>query len=179
MQDFYKDIFTEQTLYIVCLVFLTLFTLKEFKNRYTTFRNFAKGFEYERQIARYFRNLGYKVDPRGIRLKKKDGGIDIICYKADEIILIQCKNYKYGVKQDVARKFLGDCFVYERANNLFKVKRLIIAPSKPKRCFSLFLQDIGKNHLSFMQIKYKDSNCVFLVAFFKALFLNYKKPNTF
>lgn len=52
-----------------------------------------KGKEYEEQIADHFRWKGYDVVEHGKMNGKKDGGIDLIATKADEMILIQCKNW--------------------------------------------------------------------------------------
>ena len=49
---------------------------------------------YERYIGYLYEKKGYKVEYRGIELGLKDGGIDLICRKNNEILLVQCKNWK-------------------------------------------------------------------------------------
>lgn len=49
---------------------------------------------YERYIGYVYEKRGYKVEYRGIELGLKDGGIDLICRKGNEILLVQCKNWK-------------------------------------------------------------------------------------
>lgn len=49
---------------------------------------------YERYIGYIYEQRGYDVEYRGIELGLKDGGIDLICRKTNEILLIQCKNWK-------------------------------------------------------------------------------------
>ncbi|MBO6223088.1 MAG: restriction endonuclease [Bacteroidales bacterium] len=49
---------------------------------------------YERFIGYLYESRGYDVQYRGIEMGLKDGGIDLICRKNGEVILIQCKNWK-------------------------------------------------------------------------------------
>lgn len=73
-----------------------------------------KGRLYELKVGEHFENEGYEVEYRGIKLGKKDGGIDLIARKETETILIQCKNWKGNIKikQTDIRKFYGDCSKY-------------------------------------------------------------------
>ena len=48
---------------------------------------------YERYIGYLYENDGYDVEYRGIELGLKDGGIDLICRRQGEILLVQCKNW--------------------------------------------------------------------------------------
>lgn len=86
---------------------------------YQTFREkrknaIEKGKEYEKQVGIHYENLGYKVDYRGLKLGRKDGGIDLIAEKDDETILIQCKNWtgKIQIKKINAEKFHSNCITY-------------------------------------------------------------------
>ncbi len=89
-------------------------TTKPKKNNYyqRKMENIKKGREFEKFVLKYYKDKGYLVDDRAKRLKKKDNGIDIIVKKDDKYILIQCKNYstKGTIKQDLVRKFNGDCW---------------------------------------------------------------------
>ena len=49
---------------------------------------------YERYVGYIYEAQGYDVDYRGIEMGLKDGGIDLICRKNGEILLVQCKNWK-------------------------------------------------------------------------------------
>ena len=49
---------------------------------------------YERYIGYLYEQKGYKVEYRGIELGLKDGGIDLVCKKKGEVLLVQCKNWK-------------------------------------------------------------------------------------
>ena len=52
------------------------------------------GKRYERYIGYLYEINGYKVEYNGIKMGKKDDGIDIIATKRRELIIIQCKWYK-------------------------------------------------------------------------------------
>ena len=49
---------------------------------------------YERYIGYLYEKDGYKVEYRGIEMGLKDGGIDLICRRQGEILLVQCKCWK-------------------------------------------------------------------------------------
>ena len=51
------------------------------------------GQEYEKYVARHFRRKGYTVSLNGVKKGFDDEGIDLICTKDGEILLIQCKNW--------------------------------------------------------------------------------------
>ncbi|WP_104718159.1 restriction endonuclease [Helicobacter trogontum] len=97
--------------------------------------NKEKGDKYEQQILKLYKKQGYKVYPQGFIKGKADGGIDLIAYKGNEALLIQCKNWEYSqVKQEHLRIFLGDCTAYlEKNHNIFakkKVKRVFVTSCK-------------------------------------------------
>lgn len=87
--------------------------------------SFKKGQDYELKIKKHFESMDYKVYPNGYLLGKKDGGIDLIAYKNNEVSLVQCKCYKNPPKQELLRKFIGDCELYIK-NNENKLKNKII-----------------------------------------------------
>ena len=51
------------------------------------------GQEYEKYVARHFRRKGYTVSLNGIKKGFDDEGIDLICTKNGETLLVQCKNW--------------------------------------------------------------------------------------
>ena len=53
-----------------------------------------KGKEYEEFVAGRYKLEGYDIYLHGIKKGLKDKGIDIICTKNEELILIQCKNWE-------------------------------------------------------------------------------------
>ena len=85
-----------------------------------------KGSEYEEFVAGYYKLDGYEVNLHGIKKGRKDKGIDIICYKDEELILIQCKNWKknssYKINHEKLKAFVGSCTEYINENKLFDKK---------------------------------------------------------
>lgn len=82
-----------------------------------------KGKEYEEFVAGYYKLEGYEIYLNGIIKGKKDKGIDIICIKDNELILIQCKNWKedskYKINHEKLKAFVGCCTEYINENKLF------------------------------------------------------------
>lgn len=82
-----------------------------------------KGREYEEFVAGYYKLDGYEVNLHGIKKGKKDKGIDIICTKDEELILIQCKNWKedstYKINHEKLKAFVGCCTEYVNEHKLF------------------------------------------------------------
>lgn len=85
-----------------------------------------KGKEYEEFVAGHYKLEGYEVNLHGIKKGKKDKGIDIICCKDEELILIQCKNWKvhdkYKIGHEKLKAFVGSCTEYVNENKLFDKK---------------------------------------------------------
>ena len=105
-----------------------------------------KGTEYELYIAKYFRNEGYKIYMNGLNNGKKDDGIDVICHKDKETILIQCKNWKYPIEQKDIRAFIGDCHVYINKNAVFlrnrKIRKIFITSNEEtKKAVELYVKE--------------------------------------
>ena len=110
-------------------------TYKQYSNFDNAQANKQKGDKYEQQILKLYKKQGYKVYPQGFIKGKADSGIDLIAYKGNEALLIQCKNWEYSqVKQEHLRIFLGDCTAYlEQNHNIFakkKVKRVFVTSCK-------------------------------------------------
>ncbi|ANE35831.1 putative restriction endonuclease [Campylobacter iguaniorum] len=118
--------------------------------------NIEKGKKYELQISKYFKNLGYKVYENGVIKGKSDGGIDLIAHKEKETILIQCKNHNKPLKQDIIRKFIGDCHMYEKENKQYlknrMIKKIIISNSNMDIGMEFYIKQ-HELECEFMQIK--------------------------
>ena len=87
------------------------------------------------KLVECFKIMVIKVYFKGINEGFDDGGIDLIAYKGNETILIQCKNWEHSqIKQEQLRVFLGDCTAYiEQIQKIFakrNVKRLFITSCK-------------------------------------------------
>lgn len=82
-----------------------------------------KGRDYEEFVAGYYKLDGYEVNLHGIKKGKKDKGIDVICTKDEELILIQCKNWKedsaYKINHEKLKAFVGCCTEYVNEHKLF------------------------------------------------------------
>lgn len=83
-----------------------------------------KGKQYEEFVAGAYKLEGYEIFLNGIKKGKKDKGIDIICTKNDELVLIQCKNWskntKYKINHENLKAFVGCCTEYVNENKLFE-----------------------------------------------------------
>lgn len=90
------------------------------------YKNKKKGDRYEVQIGRWYQELGYKVYFKGINEGRRDGGIDLIAYKGQEVVLVQCKNWENSqIKQEHLRIFMGDCVAYVE-QNMYKLRKKCI-----------------------------------------------------
>ena len=114
------------------------------------------GDEYELQIGRYFKSLNFKIYYNGINNGKKDGGIDIIGWNSEKVLLIQCKNYRSQINQDLLRKFIGDCKIYEEKNKYKikdrEIKRIFASNSTADYGADKFLNE-NRNILEFLRIQ--------------------------
>ena len=124
---------------IIGYVFLRLLKPKHKRYKKYSFKKFdtnkQKGDKYELQIGRHYQNMGYKVYFKGLNEGFNDGGIDLIAYKGNEAVLIQCKNWQNSqVKQEQLRMFLGDCTAHiEQNSRVFakkNVKRVFVTSCK-------------------------------------------------
>lgn len=68
--------------------------LSDYENKLANLTPEEIGKRYERYIGYLYEINGYKVEYNGIKMGKKDDGIDIIATKRRELIIIQCKWYK-------------------------------------------------------------------------------------
>ena len=86
-------------------------------------KNAENGKEFEKFFGKKFEESGYIVVYHGIEKGKFDQGIDLICNKDNELILIQCKNWKvhnkYKIDHEKLKAFIGSCTEYVNNNKLF------------------------------------------------------------
>lgn len=136
-------------------------TYKQYSNFDNAQANKQKGDKYEQQILKLYKKQGYKIYPQGFIKGKADGGIDLIAYKGNEALLIQCKNWEYSqVKQEHLRIFLGDCTAYlEKNHKIFAKKnvRRVFVTSCENLDYGVekFLQE---NNLEYKIIAYQSIN---------------------
>ena len=127
-------IFSQIWFLIPILIFVTiikvLFTKlgkKAKKERYKKLmqENKAKGNDYEVKTGKIYEYRGFKVEYNGLITNKRDGGIDLICRKDDEIkLLIQCKNYneKKSIDHEMIKVFHSNATKYMDLNELDRSK---------------------------------------------------------
>ncbi|WP_078415373.1 restriction endonuclease [Campylobacter pinnipediorum] len=113
--------------------------------------NYQKGRKYELYIKNFFENKEYKVYPKGYIEKRKDGGIDLIAYKNNEMALIQCKNWTNPPKQKELKVFVINCDLYINQNK-DKIKdktiRKLFITSNSKQDYGVkcFLEEYNKQN---------------------------------
>jgi restriction system protein len=96
------------------------------KPKLTRQEKIEKGNKYEIQVGKSLEEKGYTVDYRGLNLKMKDSGIDLIATKDDEIMLVQCKNWDgWKIKPNDLSKFYGDCDIFTKKNKLEQKYKII------------------------------------------------------
>lgn len=87
--------------------------------------NKQKGDEYEFFIAKIFKDDGYKIYMNGYNKGVKDEGIDIIAYKNNEILLIQCKNWNRSPKHKDIKAFVIDSDLYIKKYSKYNKNKFI------------------------------------------------------
>ena len=83
-------------------------------------KNEEKGINFELLAGRKFEELGYKVEYHGLEKGRFDAGIDLICTKENEILLLQCKNYNKpkSITHEHIKIFHSNAMKYIKTNNL-------------------------------------------------------------
>lgn len=83
-------------------------------------KNEEKGINLELLTGRKFEELGYKVIYNGLEKGRLDAGIDLICTKENEILLLQCKNYSKpkSITHEHIKIFHSNAMKYIKTNNL-------------------------------------------------------------
>lgn len=83
------------------------------------------GDKYEEFVGEMYKNLGYEVEFRGLKLGKLDGGIDLIATNGREVILIQCKYWykKASINHKMIKEFYGNCHFYMNKENFTNEQR--------------------------------------------------------
>lgn len=122
--------------FFIGLVFSILLCLLLFFN--SNYYRRLKGKRYERKVSQYYRSKGYNVIEYGLEKGFNDEGIDVIAKKDNEILLIQCKNWKGSkrIGEPMIQQFYGStCFFtkryYEKEMQAgIKIMSLYAVPSK-------------------------------------------------
>ncbi len=109
---------------------------KQIKQKTTYQEKVQKGRDYEVFVGKYFEQKEYIVKFNGIENGVKDNSVDVIAINKEEIIFIQCKNWKEEgrkIKHIDIKAFLGDIYVLITENKNYqgyKEKRLFVASNE-------------------------------------------------
>lgn len=110
---------------------------EEYKKRYETKEDAPKkkttpkekkqkGDEFEQKVGEHYEKQGYIVKFNGFDKGLEDGGIDLICINNDEILLVQCKNWKpdgtWKIRHTHVKAFHSDCIKYSEEMKLDRNK---------------------------------------------------------
>ena len=92
----------------------------------------AAGIEYERYVGFCYEREGWKVEYHGATRGREDLGIDLICTKSDQTLIVQCKRLSVDkgipVRENVLGQLFGSArfFAYERNCPLESVTPVLV-----------------------------------------------------
>lgn len=100
---------------------------------------------YERFIGYLYEKDGYDVEYHGIQRKLEDLGIDLICRKGDETLLIQCKNWSQfrTIYEKHIFQLFGTSFQFSDANPKEKVRAVFITTTQLSDIARKFAEKLG------------------------------------
>ena len=123
--------------------------------------NIKKGKDYEKFVGSYFEEKGYIIKFNGIEKGKKDNSIDLIAIKDNEIIFIQCKNWKengkYKINEKIIKSFIGDTYTFIQNNSNYKnytIKRLFVISGKILDKSAYYYIKENQNIIKYLLLKY-------------------------
>ena len=124
-----------------------------------------KGSNYELFVADHYRSKGYDVLEHGKEYGKLDKGIDLIAKKDNEIIIIQCKNWraggKFSIDHAMVKEFIGNVATFLDKNSIYAdyIVKKIYAISEPilDRSAIEFIM-ANKKTIRYLHLPMKDSN---------------------
>lgn len=92
------------------------------------------GIDYERYVGYYYEQQGYIVKYHGALKVKEDLGIDLICTKGIETLVVQCKRLsqikEIPVRENVIAQIYGASKYYSMEHNIQDAKPVIITSYK-------------------------------------------------
>ena len=120
--------------------------------------NEKKGKDFELYVGKEYETLGYTVSYNGIGRKRKDGGIDIIAKNYQEILLIQCKNWKSKkITHKELKEFIANCMIYKEKylkNEKRNIKNIYITSNDILEKSAKYFINENKNIIQYETIKY-------------------------
>lgn len=124
-----------------------------------------KGSDYELFVADHYRSKGYDVLEHGKEYGKLDKGIDLIAKKDNEIIIIQCKNWRAGGKftidHTMVKEFIGNVATFLDKNAIYKdyiVKKIFAVSEKVLDKSAMEFITANKQTIRYLHLPMKDSN---------------------
>ena len=124
-----------------------------------------KGSNYELFVAEHYRSKGYDVLEHGKEYGKLDKGIDLIAKKENEIIIIQCKNWKAGgkftVDHAIVKEFIGNVATFLDKNAIYKdyiVKKIFAVSERVLDKSAMEFITANKQTIRYLHLPMKDSN---------------------
>jgi len=121
IEDILKNIpiSNEMIALVLFALILSLIFKQLKKSRMSQDEKNKKGAKYEIYVSNHYKNKDYTLDERG---GFDDGGIDLIAYKNNQVLLIQCKNWNtensFKITEKDIREFYGACHFYVDENNI-------------------------------------------------------------
>jgi len=135
--------FLKDIILICILLFLIYSDIKYFLKSPKTSKSLKalkkrkKGLGYEDFVAHLYKKRGYKVWERGRELGVKDGGIDLVAYRWNKTLLIQCKNWnpnhQWKIQKSDIEYFRRNIIKFLKENPKYKkltIKGLFIVSDK-------------------------------------------------
>lgn len=105
--------------------------LDRYSDKYRKKTPWQIGIEYERYVGYVFEQDGYNVKYQGVTQGKEDLGIDLICTKGNQTLIIQCKRFSRAkgtpVRENVVAQTYGTTQLYRmQQNDKYEVTPVIV-----------------------------------------------------
>jgi len=161
IEDIFKNVpITNEIIVIFVSALILSLVFKKFRTKRMSQKDKnKKGAEYEKYVSSHYKNKGYTIEERG---GFQDGGIDLIGYKDNKILLIQCKNWNpdnsFKISEINVKEFYGACNFY-MDNNDMKNKEILCIYVIPNKKL------LNSNAISLFKKNYK--NCRYEIIDFK------------
>lgn len=116
---------------------------------------YALGKDYERYIGYLYESKGYKVEYHGITKGLDDLGVDLICIKDNEILLIQCKywNKDSTIRENAISQLFGTSIRYCIENDYNLSDGLFNTKVKPIFITTTNLSETAEKFASLLKIE--------------------------
>lgn len=117
------------------------------------------GDNYEKEVGKYYKNLGYEITYNGLEKGYYDEGIDLIAKNENRTLLIQCKNWQNSIITiKEIYKFLDNSNKFISKKN-FKtpiIEKIFVVSKKRKNIEIEEFIERNKNLFEYKEIPYAD-----------------------